>query len=245
MGEHAFDASVADRLAAVRQCMASAARRAGRSENEITLVGVTKRQAVERIAAAVRAGVTTLGENYVQEMRSKQPLLAQLLSPEQVARIRWRMIGRLQRNKARPAAELFDAVETLDRSALAVELDKRAGAAGRVLEVLIQVNLSGEPQKGGVEGSELPELLSACHSLHHLRVTGLMVIPAAVDDPETNRPVFAQLRELRDTLRGQPGGGDLHELSMGMSGDYEIAIEEGATLVRVGTALFGTREEKP
>jgi hypothetical protein len=243
MSDPAADAEVAQRVAGVRQRMADAARRAGRSEHEVTLVGVTKRQSLERIAAGVRAGVTTLGENYVQEMRSKQPLLAQCLSPEQADRIRWRMIGRLQRNKARHAAELFDAVETVDRAALAVELDKRARAAGRVLEVLIQVNLSDEPQKGGVEAAQLPELLSACQSLRDLRVAGLMAIPAAAEDPEANRPAFARLRDLRDTLREEPGGGDLRELSMGMSADFEVAIEEGATLVRVGTALFGLREE--
>jgi len=235
--------AASERLRAVRERIARACAAAGRSPGEVVLIGVSKRQPVERIVEAVRAGVRWLGENYVQELKEKREGVARLLAPEQAAAIRWRMIGGLQRNKARAAVELADAVDSLDRKSLALELDKRAGDAGRSLDVCLQVNLSGEPQKGGVSEDELPALLAACEPLEHLRVVGLMTVPAADADPEASRPAFARLRELRDTLRDAPGGRDLRELSMGMSGDFEIAIEEGATLVRVGTALFGPRAD--
>lgn len=225
----------------LRERIAAAARRAGRDPSDVTLVGVTKRVPAERVAEALRAGLAVLGESYVQEARVKAEALAALLGPGG-PRPRWRLIGRLQRNKARDAVALFDAVETLDREDLAAELERRAAAAGRSLEVLLQVNLSEEPQKGGVAAEGLPALLSACAGLAHLHVAGLMTVPAASPDPEDSRPVFARLRALAATLRDTPGGGALRELSMGMSADFEVAIEEGATLVRVGTALFGPRE---
>jgi len=206
----------------------------------VTLVGVTKRVPAERVAEALRAGLGVLGENYVQEARAKAEALATLLGSGG-PRPRWRLIGRLQRNKARDAVALFEAVETLDRAELAAELDRRAADAGRSLEVLLQVNLSEEAQKGGAAAEELPSLLAACADLPHLRVAGLMTVPAASSDPEAARPVFARLRALAAALRDVPGGAGLRELSMGMSADFEVAIEEGATLVRVGTALFGPR----
>ncbi len=152
------------------------------------------------------------------------------------------MIGALQRNKVKAAVPLVAAVDSVDRESLARELDRRAGAAARRLEICLQVNLSDEPQKSGIAPSRAPGLLSVCAELENIEVVGLMAIPADVPDPESNRPAFARLRELRDTLRAAPGGGDLRELSMGMSGDLEVAIAEGATRVRVGTALFGPRE---
>jgi hypothetical protein len=151
------------------------------------------------------------------------------------------MVGNLQRNKARTVVPLVDTVDSLDRASLAAELDKRARGAGRVLDVCVQVNVSREPQKSGVLEEDLAGLLEQCAGLPGIRVVGLMTVPAADPDPEASRPAFAHLRELRDTLRSAPGGEHLRELSMGMSGDFEIAIEEGATLVRVGTALFGPR----
>jgi pyridoxal phosphate enzyme (YggS family) len=155
------------------------------------------------------------------------------------------MIGALQRNKAKLAVSLFDVIQTLDRASLASEIDKRARAIDKCIDAYIQVNLSEEPQKAGVLEQALPELLALCAPLANLRIVGLMTIPAPVPNPADNRPVFARLRSLRDMLRTQPGGEALRELSMGMSRDFEIAIEEGATVVRVGSDLFGPRPAKP
>jgi pyridoxal phosphate enzyme (YggS family) len=232
-----MSADFATRLAAVRSRIEAAARRAGRDAREITLVGVSKRMPAERIAEAARAGLTCIGENYVQEAREKRAALADC--PQA---LRWHLIGNLQRNKARDAVALFDVIETVDRAALAEELDRRTAAAGRTLEILLQVNVSGEPQKAGARPQDVAALLAACAALPHLRVTGLMTVPEAADDAEATRPAFARLRALRDALRAAPGGQNLRDLSMGMSADFEVAIEEGATLVRVGTALFGPRE---
>jgi pyridoxal phosphate enzyme (YggS family) len=235
-------AEVRERVAAVRRRIREAAESAGREPGAITLVGVSKRQPPERIAAAIRAGVLELGENYVQEARDKQLHLEELLAGYRGPRPRWRMIGRLQRNKARTAVKLFGAVDSLDRTDLADELDRRAATLERQLDLCLQVDLSGEPQKGGVSPEGLEPLLAHCSGLRQLRVVGLMTMPAPHPDPEASRPAFAQLRELRDTLRGAPGAEQLRELSMGMSADFAVAIQEGATLVRVGTALFGARK---
>jgi pyridoxal phosphate enzyme (YggS family) len=237
------DAEVAQRVAAVRARIAAAAERARRAPEDITLVGVTKRQPLERVLAGIRAGVTHLGENYVQEARDKIPAIESALggSPH----LCWHLIGHLQRNKAKLVPALFDSVETVDRVELAQALDRRAQLHGERLEVLLQVNVSGESQKSGAAEDELAALWRACRDFESLVVRGLMAIPTASAEPEHNRPAFARLRELRDTLRAEPGGDDLRELSMGMSGDFEVAIEEGSTRVRVGTALFGERTEPP
>jgi pyridoxal phosphate enzyme (YggS family) len=242
--------AVEQRLARVRARIAEAAARSGRDPNDITLLGASKYQLPPRIVAALRAGLTCLGENYVQEARDKQPMVEALLGADADAvtlpRPRWHMIGALQRNKARTAVELFDAIETVDRASLAKELNKRAGAAGRSIDVFLQANLSREPQKAGADESDLPALFETCTGLEHLRLVGLMTVPAASEDPNANRPVFAKLRELRDEFQQQAGGEDLVALSMGMSHDFEVAIEEGATLVRVGRDLFGPRPaERP
>lgn len=229
--------ALAERVAAVQERIADAARRAGRRPDEITLVGASKGQPRERILAALEAGVQHLGENYVQEAASKVSWLAER-APQPPT---WHLIGHLQRNKARDALRLFQVVETLDRATLARELARRAEAAGRVLPVLVQVNISREPQKAGALAEDVPALLELCAGLPALRVEGLMAVPAADPDPEASRPAFAELRELRDRLRGGPGGEHLHALSMGMSADFPVAVEEGATLVRIGTALFGPR----
>ena len=236
------DPGARERLRSVRDRIERACTRAGRSPEEVQLVGVCKRQPIERVVQAIEAGLTQLGENYVQALQERRPLIEAQLEPASAARLRWRMLGGLQRNKARAALSLVDAVDSVDRASLAVELDKRAAAANTHLDICLQANLSGETQKSGVGPEALSELLAACVPLSHLRVVGLMTIPAAADAPEASRPAFAQLRELRDTLRKLQGGENLRELSMGMSGDFEIAVEEGATLVRVGTALFGPRE---
>ncbi len=236
---HELDAA-AERFAAVSARVEAACRRAGRDPAGVTIVGACKRQPVERIGAVVMAGVAELAENYVQGARDVQPELAALLERHGVPLPRWRLIGNLQRNKARLAVELFDAIDTLDREPLAHELDRRAAALGRTLDVSVQVDLSDEPGKSGIPPESVAGLLAACAPLQHLRVVGLMTMPAA--DPERARAAFAQLRGLRDTLRGHPGALLLDELNMGMSGDFEIAIEEGATRIRVGTALFGDRK---
>jgi pyridoxal phosphate enzyme (YggS family) len=237
-------ADLVARLDSVRARVAAAATRAGRDPAAVTVVGVTKRKGAELIVAAVRAGLRDLGESYVQEAVSKVPAVNGALERIGGALPRWHFVGQLQRNKARDVVRLFDSVSSVDRERLGAELERRAEQEQRTLELLIQVNLSDEPQKGGILPDALPELLAASRAWSRLRVTGLMTIPAADDDPEHSRPAFAQLRKLRDELRGSPGGEHLEELSMGMTGDFEVAIEEGASIVRVGTAIFGPRSEQ-
>jgi pyridoxal phosphate enzyme (YggS family) len=169
--------------------------------------------------------------------------VAALLANDPTPPPRWHFIGHLQRNKARLVAPVFDLVETLDSERLGVELDKRARATARSLDALLQVDLDDEPGKAGVSPEELPRLLASSTAWANLRIVGLMAIPAARHSAEESRGAFARLRQLRDALRDSPGGTQLRELSMGMSADFEVAIEEGATLVRVGTALFGARED--
>ena len=235
-------AEIGARLAAVRDRVRRAAERAGRSPDEIALVGVAKRKPAALVAAAARAGLRHVGENYVQEAIPKILEVKEILEREGSAVPRWHFIGLLQRNKAGRVAECFDLIETVDRAPLAKALEQRAQAAGRVLDVLLQVNVSGERQKGGIDPAALPELLAASATWQHLRVVGLMAIPAAETDPEASRPAFARLRELRESLGSATGAGALRELSMGMSADFEVAIEEGATIIRVGTAIFGPRD---
>ena len=234
---------ITGRLEDVRKRIARAAARAGRDPEGIRLVGATKGKPAPLVAAGVRAGIRHIGENYVQECIPKIMETMEILVREGIPTPCWHFIGKLQRNKARQVAPLFDVVETLDRPSLGEALDRRAEQAGRTLEVLLQTNVSGEPQKGGIEPALLPDLLAASRSWRHLRVVGLMTVPAAVDDPEASREEFAGLRRLRDQLTGTGGGEALRELSMGMSQDFEVAIEEGATIIRVGTALFGPRED--
>ena len=236
------EASVGERLALVRERIARAATRAGRTAQDVVLVGVAKRQPAALVTAAVRAGLRDVGENYFQEARAKIPTVRASLEGSGCAPPRWHFVGRLQRNKAGHVAQHFDVVQTLDRSDVGAALDRRAGQANRKLEVLIEVNLSGEATKGGVDPDRLPDLLAASTAWANLDVAGLMTMPAPSADPEAARPAFARLRRLAGSLRDAPGGAGLRELSMGMSADFEIAIEEGATLVRVGTAIFGARE---
>jgi hypothetical protein len=240
------DATIGDRLERVRGRIEAAAARGGRSADQVTLLGASKFQAPEVVTQALEAGLLCLGENYVQEAAEKKAALASYLEAREGSgpALRWHMIGALQRNKAKLAVSLFDVIETLDRVSLAREIDKRAGAIDKCIDTFIQVNLSRESQKAGIGEDELPALLADCASLENLRVVGLMTIPAPVSDPAENRPVFAKLRALRDRLRQRAGGEALTELSMGMSRDFEIAIEEGATVVRVGSDLFGPRPVK-
>jgi pyridoxal phosphate enzyme (YggS family) len=234
---------IARRLARVRERIAGAAARAGRSPEAITLLGASKRQPAPVVVAAARAGLACFGENVMQEAVAKIPEVRASLEGSGVSPLRWHFIGHLQRNKVRDALRWFDVVETLDSERLGEELERRAAAAGRTLDVLVEVNVSAEPQKSGVLPEALGALLARSLAWPHLCVVGLMAIPAPAPDPERSRPAFAKLRTLADSLRGAPGGAGLRELSMGMSSDFEAAILEGATIVRVGTAIFGPREQ--
>jgi len=232
------------RHAAVRERIESAASRAGRDAGEITLVGVAKKQPIERTLAGIAAGVRVLGQSYIQEARKMRPEIEAALAADprtEDLRLEWRMVGRLQRNKAALAARLFDAIESVDRPELVETLARRAETEGRQLEILLQVSLCGEPQKGGCEPDGLPALARRVLDCSSLRLSGFMTIPASNPDPEAARPIFRRLRELRNELATSLPSLESAALSMGMSGDFEVAIEEGATLVRVGTALFGER----
>ncbi len=225
---------IESRLKEIQGRIAEAARRVGRDPAEVQLVAAAKGVPPERIVEAVDAGVGLVGENYVQEAQRAR---------EAVDRpVRWHLIGHLQSNKVRQAVRLFDVIETVDRPKIVSELERQAGLQGRRLEVLVQVNLSGEVTKSGAAPEDVPALLEALAGCEHLRCIGLMTLPPRFDDPEGARPYFAELRRLRDDLRERlPAGGSLEALSMGMSGDFEAAVEEGATWVRIGTALFGPR----
>lgn len=218
-----------------------AARKAGRSPSEVILLGASKAKPAKLVVEACRSGLAHVGENFAQEARDKIPAVNHALAEAGLPRPKWHFIGRLQRNKARLIAPLVECVQSVDRLSLARELDRRAEERGRPLEIMLQVNLSAEATKGGVAPDELPALLGDCAALPQLRVVGLMAIPAPIADPEKAREPFRRLRELRDGLSSGTGGENLVHLSMGMSGDFEIAIAEGATVIRVGTALFGAR----
>lgn len=223
---------IPERLAAVRALIDDATKRAGKPAGSVRLVAVSKTKPAEAIRIAYAAGQRDFGENYVQELADKASELADL--PD----IRWHFIGALQRNKAKKASSVAHIIHTVDRADLADELDRRAAASGKQLDVLIEVNVAGEASKAGSSIDAFPLLLEQARRASHLRVLGLMAIPPMLDDPEAVRPYFARLRQLRDA-HGGPAA--LPELSMGMSHDFPVAIEEGATLVRVGTAIFGSR----
>jgi pyridoxal phosphate enzyme (YggS family) len=230
---NATPAVLASNLAFVRERINAAERRSGRPAGSVTLIGVVKTLSAELIGAAVALGLTDLGENRVQEAESHQLAVARSAA-------RWHMIGHLQRNKAGRALELFDVVHGVDDAELSQVLAKRAQVVARRLPVLIEVNVSGEASKFGVAPDRVAALAGEVVSQASLELLGLMTVGAPVASPEAARPGFARLRELRDQL-SRTLGVELPELSMGMSGDYAVAIEEGATMVRVGTALFGAR----
>jgi pyridoxal phosphate enzyme (YggS family) len=214
--------------------MAAAARRVGRDPASVRLVGAAKTVPVERLRPVVAAGLAIVGENYLQEAKAK---IAALDLP-----VSWHFIGHLQTNKAAAAVKLFDLIHSVDRPSLAQALDRAAARLGKVQDILLEVNLGGEATKSGVAPEELAALLQCCAGLPHLRVRGLMTMPPWRPDPEEVRPYFRQLRQARDQLQAlHLPGVELAELSMGMSDDFAVAIEEGATLVRIGTALFGRR----
>jgi PLP dependent protein len=213
-------------LERVRERVARAAERAGRRAEDVLLVGVSKTVDVARIRAAIAAGLGALGENRVQEARDK---ITELGRP-----VQWHLVGHLQTNKVRDALELFDVIHSVDRIDLARELDRRARAKGRPIDAFVQVNVGGELSKGGWPPEAVETAIGAISALAGLKLRGLMTIPPAVERPEDGRAWFRMLRKLSER-HGLP------ELSMGMSADFEVAIEEGATMVRVGTAIFGPR----
>jgi len=211
-----------------------AAERCGRDPSGIKLLAASKSQGVAEIRAAIRAGVRLFGENYVQEAGAKK---AAVREP-----VEWHMIGHLQRNKVRAALDLFSLIQSVDTLELAQALDREGRKRGQVARAFAEVNLGGEETKSGVAKKELPALLQQVGGLAHLRVEGLMAIPPLRQDAEEMRPYFRALRELKMELSGlKMPNVELHELSMGMTHDYPVAIEEGATIVRIGTAIFGER----
>ncbi|HKC00980.1 MAG TPA: YggS family pyridoxal phosphate-dependent enzyme [Terriglobales bacterium] len=230
--------SIAENIAEVRERIAAAARRAARNPDEITLVGVSKMFPVERIREAYAAGLRVFGENRVQEFAAKAAALRDLRDTK------WHLIGHLQTNKAAKAAELFEAVDSVDSVRLAERLNASAESAGKKLSVLIEINVGGENAKSGValHSGELEQILRNAPRWENLKINGLMTVPPYTEDPEGSRAYFRQLRQIRDRIAPR----DLPQismaaLSMGMSHDFEVAIEEGATCVRVGTAIFGER----
>jgi pyridoxal phosphate enzyme (YggS family) len=230
------EADIALRLADIRERMARAAERAGRSPDDVRLVAVSKTYSVDDVRAAAAAGQRDFGENRVQEALDKIDAARDL-------RVRWHLVGHLQSNKARRAAVPFACIHSIDRADLLDAVDRAAADAGTAPDILVQVDLAGEPTKHGAAVDAVRGLVERAAACRAVRLVGLMVLPPWLDDPEGVRPYFRSLRELRDRLcaDGVPAA-VLRELSMGMSHDFEVAIEEGATLVRVGTAIFGRRQ---
>ncbi len=217
--------SIRDNIAAVEERIARACERAGRAREDVMLVAVSKTFPAEFVDEAIAAGVTDIGENRVQEARDKKPLVR--------GGVRWHLIGHLQTNKAKDAVKLFDVIEAIDSFDLAEKLARAAEGQGKTIDVMLQVNIGDEPQKSGLARGEVDVVARQIAGLASLRLIGLMAIPP-VGTPDESRPYFRELRSMRDAL-------GLKELSMGMSEDFEAAIEEGSTMVRVGRAIFGSR----
>jgi PLP dependent protein len=213
-----------------------AAARVGRNPGGIRLLAAAKSQDIELVRTAIDAGVALIGENYVQEAQEKKANIRQA--------VEWHMIGHLQRNKAKAAVSLFDVIESLDSLALARALDKEGGKRGAKVRAYIEVNLGGESSKSGVPPSELSLLIEGASELPHLEIAGLMTVPPMSETPEQARRYFRELRELSENLNAKKIlNVHIRELSMGMTHDYTVAVEEGATIVRIGTALFGPRKQ--
>lgn len=227
-------ATIARRLEAINGRIDAACRRTGRDPRNVTLLGVTKKKSIDVVRNAITAGITDIGENYVQELVEK----AQAVGPGP----RWHFIGHLQRNKVRVVAPIVSLIHGVDSERLAVEIDSEGNRLGRPLPILIQVNTSGENSKSGVPSSEAIELAVRIDQLPAIDLQGLMTIPAPADDPEQARPLFRELRLIRDRIEQQTSR-SLPHLSMGMTDDFDVAIEEGSTIIRIGTALFGSRED--
>ncbi len=236
----AATASLQTRIDEVRRKIAAAAQKSGRDPNTITLVAVSKTHPAGVVREAIKLGLTDFGENRVQEAEDKIVAIGRSAA-------RWHLIGHLQANKVRRAVKLFDVIHSLDSISLAQRLERACVESGREeLQVLIQVDLAGETTKSGIAATELAELAKLVNDCSRLKLTGLMLLPPYFDDPEDVRPFFYRLRGLRDEL--QAAGlfaGNSGELSMGMTHDFEVAVEAGATMLRVGTAIFGEREQPP
>ena len=231
-----MELSIRDQIEIIRENIAKAALTSGRRAADVRLMAVTKTVDDHRIREAISAGVDILGENYVQEGKRKI---------EQMGKsVEWHMIGHLQTNKAKYAVRLFDMIHSLDRMALAVELDKRSRLAGCVTRVLIEVNISGEETKRGVPFQEAIPLVREVSALENLSIQGLMTMPPLYLEPEKTRPLFQKMRELQSYLFGAVPQCSWNELSMGTSSDFVVSVEEGATIVRVGTAILGSRPPK-
>ena len=226
---------IAANIEQIRERMRRRCAQVGRDPADVTLVAVAKTFSASMIREAVGAGSRDIGESYVQELVAKR---AELAGED----IRWHFVGHLQRNKVRHIAPWIHLIHAVDDAELAAEIDRRGAQAGRTIDVLLEVNAAGERSKFGVPFGEVSGLVRSLERLRNLRVVGLMTMGPLVEDPEESRPMFRRLREVRDEIASQ--GGDrvvMHHLSMGMTGDFEVAIEEGATLVRIGTAIFGAR----
>jgi pyridoxal phosphate enzyme (YggS family) len=231
-----MEEAVRDRVARVLERVANAESRSGRPAGAVRLIAVSKTHPVEMVAEAREAGLTVFGENYVQEAEGKVRAFPDA---------EWHLIGKLQANKVKKAVSLFGWIQTVDSERLLAEISRRCVEAGRTLAVLVEVNLAGEGSKAGIAPEGIPALLSAAAGLPGITVRGLMAIPPMTEDPEESRPHFARLREMLGRY-ASIGGAEVRmtELSMGMSSDFEAAIEEGATMVRVGTAIFGSRSRR-
>jgi len=229
-----MESSVRENIERIRNTIADAASRSGRKASDIRLMAVTKTVDDDRILEAIEAGIDIIGESYVQEAKRKIEKMGRPCE--------WHMIGYLQSNKAKYVVRLFDMIHSVDRMDLAVELDRRSEAADRIMNILIEVNVSGEETKSGVPLIEAMQLIRDVAKLDNLSIQGLMTMPPWFDVPEDARPYFIALRELRNRVIDENiGRVIMRELSMGMSGDYEVAVEEGATIVRVGRSIFGER----
>ena len=227
---------ISENLVQVKRCIIEAAKRAGRDPSGVRLLAVTKEQSGATVAKGIQAGMTLFGENKVQEASGKIEAFGRKNGLE------WHFIGRLQKNKVKFIFDLFDLIHSVDSLALAEAIHKKAQKIGSCMPILLQVNISGEKSKLGIDPLDLPREIRKFAKLEGVKISGLMTIPPFDRDPETSRPYYARLRELRDTCSSlNIPRICLDELSMGMSNDYEVAIEEGATLVRVGTGLFGPR----
>jgi pyridoxal phosphate enzyme (YggS family) len=227
--------SIENRLKNLKDRIHKAATDCGRDPDSVRLIAVSKTISAAIVQEAIQAGASTLGENYVQEARDKISALSGY-------KVSWHFIGHLQSNKAKYAVKLFDLIHSVDSTKLAHELNKQALKSGKVQQVLIQVNISRESTKSGITADETADLIHEISQFENIKIKGLMTMPPFFNQPDRVRPYFAALRELREQIRAKDiPGVSLNELSMGMTGDFEVAIAEGATMVRVGTAIFGER----
>jgi len=231
-----MDETFEERLAVIRERVAQACARAGRKTETVNILTVSKTHGPERVCEAAACGLTVFGENKVQEAKQKIPLCP--------GHLVWHLVGHLQTNKVKDAVRLFARIHSVDSLKLLGAIDDAGEITGRVMPVFLEVNVSGESSKFGMAPDEVPVVLNAANEMKRVEVAGLMTIPPAAEDPEHARPYFRRLRELRDGWR-QATGFALDELSMGMSHDFEVAIEEGASWIRLGTVLFGSRSVRP